>query len=201
MPKIAAPTVAEHHAAQRAALLQAGRTLIATKGAEAVTPGAVGTAAGLARSSVYQYFPTRTDLLAAIIEEAFTQASAAATQAVAHHTEPADRLVAHVRTSFALATAAEHRGFDGLDLHAMPADVRDRIHALHLEQVRPLIDACRDLGAPDPALAAGLIGGMLSAAARAVTAGAEPAATLAALLHAIHAGPLAPRPDSAAPLA
>ena len=56
MPRIDAPTVAEHHAQRRAALLAAAEELLAEQGVEAVTPAAVGARAGLARSSVYQYF-------------------------------------------------------------------------------------------------------------------------------------------------
>ncbi len=52
MPRIDAPTVAEHHQMRRAALMAAAGDLLATQGVESVTLGAVGAAAGLARSSV-----------------------------------------------------------------------------------------------------------------------------------------------------
>src|SRR5690606_28408530 len=70
MPKISAPTVAEHRAAQRAALVQAGEAVLIESGLGAVRPGAVCERAGLSRSSFYDYFSTRDDLLVAIAIDA-----------------------------------------------------------------------------------------------------------------------------------
>ena len=56
MPRISAPTVAQHRMRQRDALLHAATELLVSGGLSAVTPAAVGAAAGLARPSVYQYF-------------------------------------------------------------------------------------------------------------------------------------------------
>ena len=61
MPKISAPTVAEHRVRQRDALLHAATELLVDGGVSAVTPAAVGAAAGLARPSVYQYFSSGAD--------------------------------------------------------------------------------------------------------------------------------------------
>ncbi len=82
MPKINAPTVAEHRDQRRAALVHAGRDILASQGADAVTPAAVGAAAGIARSSVYQYFDSSVALLAAIVEESFPNATATLRDAV-----------------------------------------------------------------------------------------------------------------------
>ena len=57
MPRIDAPTVAEHHVMRRDAIIAAARDLLGTAGASAVTPAAVAGRSGLARTSVYQYFP------------------------------------------------------------------------------------------------------------------------------------------------
>lgn len=51
MPKISAPTVAEHRVRQRGALLRAAIELLVDGGVSAVTPAAVSAAAGLARPS------------------------------------------------------------------------------------------------------------------------------------------------------
>src|SRR5690606_41753595 len=66
MPKISAPTVAEHRVAQRAALLSAGESVLLESGLAGVSPRTVCERAGLARSSFYDYFATRDDLLVAI---------------------------------------------------------------------------------------------------------------------------------------
>ncbi|WP_062287679.1 TetR/AcrR family transcriptional regulator [Demequina phytophila] len=190
MPRIDAPTVAEHHRRRRAALVSAGRALLSERGAEAVTPARVGAAAGIARSSVYQYFPSTGDLLAAIVEEAFASATAQIRASLADLTAPRDRLDAYLRTAFALATGSEHRTFDAIDPASLPSATHGRIAALHDEQIAPLADAVRDSGAADPAIATQLVGGMLTAAARAVAHGADPDTTLTALLRAVHDGPV-----------
>lgn len=71
VPKITAPTVAEHRVAQERALIAAAVAIIAEDGVRGISPRAVCERAGLARSSFYEYFPSKDDLLAAIAVEAF----------------------------------------------------------------------------------------------------------------------------------
>ncbi|WP_406673984.1 helix-turn-helix domain-containing protein [Nonomuraea sp. N2-4H] len=70
MPRIQAPTVAEHRAAQRRALLDAAREILAETG-RPPTLARVAERAGLARSSLYQYFRSSGDLLNAVVEDVF----------------------------------------------------------------------------------------------------------------------------------
>ncbi|WNM26439.1 TetR/AcrR family transcriptional regulator [Demequina capsici] len=196
MPRIDAPTVAEHHALRRSALLEAGRTLLADDGPDAVTPKAVGAAAGIARSSVYQYFPSAAELMAAIVEDAFAQANAVLRDALYEADSPTGRLDAYLRTSLALATGHSHSIFDGVDLTTLPGHTLARIDELHREQMEPLLTAIRECGAREPGIAAQLVGGMLSAAARAVQLGADPADAERTLLEAVHHGPV-PHPPAA----
>ncbi|WP_062202743.1 TetR/AcrR family transcriptional regulator [Demequina salsinemoris] len=190
MPRIEAATVAEHHALRRAALLEAGRSLLASEGPDAVTPGAVGKAAGIARSSVYQYFPSTASLVAAIIEDAFERANAEILAAIGRADSPSDRLDAYLRASLDLASGSSHRMFDAIDPATLPPETLERIDALHREQMEPLATAVRDGGAADPEIAMTLIGGMLGAAAKAIQAGADPSSTADALVSAVHTGPV-----------
>ena len=57
--------MAEHRSMQRAALLDAARSLLSEGGTEALTFPALAERTGLARSSVYEYFRSR----AAVVEE------------------------------------------------------------------------------------------------------------------------------------
>lgn len=190
MPRIDAPTVAEHHELRRRALIAAGRTLLGEKGPDAVTPGAVGAAAGIARSSVYQYFSSTSELVAAIVEDAFESANATIRDALAATTDPRGRLEAYLTVSLALATGPSHRMFDEVDPASLPDATRARIDALHREQLAPLADAVASCGAPEPHLAVHLVAGMLHASARAIQAGADPAETERALLRAVRSGPV-----------
>ena len=56
MPQIDAPTVAEHRAQQREALLDAAEAILLADGHGALTFRALGERTGLARNSIYRYF-------------------------------------------------------------------------------------------------------------------------------------------------
>ncbi|MGV8966167.1 MAG: TetR/AcrR family transcriptional regulator [Cellulomonas sp.] len=172
MPRITAPTVAEHRTRQREALLAAATDLLVSQGAGAVTPGAVGAAAGLARPSVYQYFASGADLLAAVVEDAFPRANAELRAALDRASDPADRLDAYVRETLRLARDGAHRAAAALAAAPLPDQCRARLAELHREQAAPLLEALQDLDVPEPALTAQLLGGTLRAAMAALDGGA-----------------------------
>lgn len=190
MPKISAPTVAEHRARQRAAILAAAADLLATGGVAAVTPAAVGAATGLARSSVYQYFGSAAALVAAVVEDVFPKADASLRRALARATTPAERVEAYFRETLRMAAEGGHRTASALAGADLPAPYRARVAELHRERTKPFTDALRELGVPEPELTARLLGGMLDSAVRAIDAGARPGTvtrrTLALLRTALH---------------
>jgi AcrR family transcriptional regulator len=174
VPKISAPTVAEHRARQRAAILAAATELLTTQGAAAVTPAAVGAATGMARSSVYQYFGSAAELVAAVVEDAFPRADAALRAALEQAATPAERVEAYFRENLRLAAEGGHRAAMALAGTDLPPPCRQRIAQLHRERARPLAEALHDLGDPEPELTARLLGGVLDAAVRAMDAGSPP---------------------------
>lgn len=189
MPKIEAATVAEHHRMRRGALLAAGLELLTTGGPQALTPQAVGKAAGIARSSVYQYFPSTDELVAAVLDFAFDIAHAHVSQDLDDAGTPAERVTRLVEHGLANATDDTHRGFGQLDPGALTSDQRARLEALHRGALAPLEAALADLGADSPAFAATMVDAMTQAAARQIIAGADHDETRAALLDAVFRGP------------
>lgn len=190
VPRIEAATVVEHHEMRRAALIQAGSEILFSRGFDAVTPASVGAAAGIARSSVYQYFPSTTALLLAIIDEAFPQATAKLRGAVGRHDDPRAQVDAYLSAAFDFATDAEHTSFGAIPMEGLAAEVRDRLNALHREQYVPLLDALTRMGVKNVGLSAQFIGGLLESAVRAVSAGADRDTMRAALLAVVNSGPL-----------
>ena len=63
MPRITAPTIAEHVATQEAAVVAAARRLFVERGVAAVSIGDIATEVGLRRTSLYRYFPTKAHIL------------------------------------------------------------------------------------------------------------------------------------------
>ena len=173
MPRISAPTLAEHRARQREALLSAATELLVAQGPAAVTPAAVGGAAGLARSSVYQYFGSSGAIIAAIIEDAFPRSSAALRAATEGLTAPLEIMEAFVRELLRQAAEGAHRPATALRGAELPPECLERLDELHAEQIAPFRAALLQLGLPDPRTTGILVSGMLQAAVSAVDGGAE----------------------------
>lgn len=146
MPRITAATVAEHRAQQHAALLKAARELLEQQGPSAVTPAAVGARVGLARSSVYDYFPATADILVALAQEAFS-AWADTVRRATDAAEPGwDRLATYVGETIRLAAGGAHSVAMSLSGVGLPDAARERIRALHHELTAPAALALAELG-------------------------------------------------------
>lgn len=166
MPRIEAPTVAEHRARQHAALLDVAERLLRDGGWNALTFAALGSGAGLARSSVYEYFETRGDAAVAVCERAFARWQERIETAMAEAATPAEQVAAYVRAQLALVVAGEHR--IGAQIARAPLDpaARARIGAWH-GRWRGLLHApLGALGVAEPELAAGHVQGVVEAATR-----------------------------------
>lgn len=188
MPKISAATVAEHRARQREGLVAAATEILVERGVSAVTPAAVGARAGLARSSVYQYFSSTHDLIASIVEDSFPRNNQRIQGAVARATTPLGKVDAYVEQVLGLAAEGVHRAASALIVADLPQQCRARLAELHAEQAAPLVLALRDLGVPDPDLTAALVGGLLHSAMSAIERGISPKAVTARTLELIHHG-------------
>ncbi|HYO86956.1 MAG TPA: TetR/AcrR family transcriptional regulator [Dermatophilaceae bacterium] len=182
MPRIDAPTVAQHREQRRRQVVRNAAALLRRSGPAAVTPAAVARASGLARTSVYQYFPTSAELVAAAVEESFIAA--------------ADRLDLAVRTAgpdprarlHGYARAVLHAARDGhhpatLELGAeLPPPYRARLRELHRQIVGPLVGLLRDWPVADPERTAGLALAVFTELTALVGRGADPEETL---MHAV----------------
>lgn len=164
MPRISEPTVAAHRAHQRATLVAAAHALLLSEGPAAVTPAAVGAQAGLARSSVYQYFSSANALLATVVEGAFPAWAHALEQAVAGHEDPREQVDAYVRTSLLRFGSGEHKLAGALNGLALPAACEQRLGELHGALLAPLVAALTALGVVSPGTTAVLINGAIGAA-------------------------------------
>ncbi|GAA3549670.1 TetR/AcrR family transcriptional regulator [Nocardioides daeguensis] len=63
MPRITGASIAEHVAAQEAAVVAAAQRLFAERGVAAVSLGDIAAEVGLRRTSLYRYFPTKGHIL------------------------------------------------------------------------------------------------------------------------------------------
>jgi AcrR family transcriptional regulator len=172
VPRIQAPTVAEHRAAQHRALLDAARQILAETG-EPPTLSRVAARAGLARPSLYQYFKSAEDLLNAVVQDVFPRWSARVTAAMDAAPTPADRVLAYVRTNFELITEGEHALATVLAEVAPGDTVAEQSRAMHRQLLEPLAETLRHLGVPTVPETAEMINAIVFAGSRLIESGTD----------------------------
>jgi AcrR family transcriptional regulator len=193
MPRISAPTVAEHRQRQRAALLDAAEVVIVDSGVSGLTFVAVAQRAGLARSSVYEYFPSPAALLAELVVDRMRGWGAATGERLATINDPAERVAEYVRLSLSSA-GPEHRSLaQAVSASELPPECAEALVLLHADMVSPLVKALRDLNVADPDRAADHVNGVIEAARRSIQSGAdariETQSAIGFILAAVAAGP------------
>ncbi|WP_114424210.1 TetR/AcrR family transcriptional regulator [Nocardioides houyundeii] len=180
MPKIQAATVAEHRGRQVRALLDAARALLAETG-QAPALGAVGARAGLARSSVYQYFDSREDLLAAVVADVFPDWARQVREQVDAAETPGARVWAYVQANVHLFASSEQAVARALAAVVEPRLLKAPMEAFHRQLQEPLLAALTELGEARPQQVAELIDSMVMQVSRSLAAStAEAAATVRA---------------------
>lgn len=180
MPRISAPTVAEHRSRQRSALIAAAREELLLNGPSAVTPAAVGKRAGLARSSVYEYFSSAPEILAEMAVAALHD-WADELEAALEHSEPgAARLEDYIRISLRMVADGKHALAEALAGAALPEEKHAEFAILHVALLRPVTRAVEELGLDQPGVRVQLVQGVVDSATRQIEAGADPDAVTAA---------------------
>jgi AcrR family transcriptional regulator len=163
MPQIDAPTVAEHRAQQREALLDAAEAILLEAGHGSLTFRALGERTGLARNSIYRYFSSRDDLIAALCERDMPRWLQELDEAMAAADGPDARVAAFVSTQLRLVAHGSHRMAQLLGDAPLGPAVRARINAL---AYRPAALLEPELGPEDPQLVAQLVQGVVNAGVR-----------------------------------
>ena len=171
MPRISADTVAQHRANRLRALLDAGRELVTEGGPEALTLAALARRVGLSRPSLYEYFRSREELVAAIVIDELPEWGRHLDRAVAAAEGTPAKIEAYLRTELEIIVDGSHGAVVALSAHALPDSSRDQIKAEHERLLAPLVAVLRAADVPRPELRAMLVHGMVEAAARTLTPG------------------------------
>ncbi|MFE9170158.1 TetR/AcrR family transcriptional regulator [Streptomyces kebangsaanensis] len=164
--------MAEHRSMQRAALLDAARTLLSESGTEALTFPALAERTGLARSSVYEYFRSRAAVVEELCEVDFPVWAAEVSAAMAAAGGPEAQVEAYVRKQLELVGDRRHRAVVAISASELDAGAREKIRAAHGGLVAMVVEALGELGHEQPRLAAMLVQGVVDAAVRRIELGA-----------------------------
>ncbi|WBO69190.1 MULTISPECIES: TetR/AcrR family transcriptional regulator [Streptomyces] len=170
--------MAEHRSMQRAALLDAARSLLSEGGTEALTFPALAERTGLARSSVYEYFRSRAAVVEELCEVDFPLWAAEVAAAMELADSAEGKVEAYVRRQLALVGDRRHRAVVAISASELDAGAREKIRAAHGGLVAMIGEALAELGHEQPRLAAMLLQGVVDAAVRRIELGAaeDPAA-------------------------
>jgi AcrR family transcriptional regulator len=163
VPRITEPTVAAHRARRLDELLSAARDLVRENGPDAVSIAEVARRVGLSRPALYEYFSSRDELLAAILDDEMPRWQAELADAVAAADSLSEQVEAHVRTQLRLARDEGHAAA-AIAVHAVAEPALARIRTAHRAILDPLTAALGKAGVDAPELRAYLVQGVVNAA-------------------------------------
>ena len=169
MPRIDAPTLAEHREQRRDALLEAAASVLRESGT--VTMATVAERTGLSRSAVYEYYRSAADLIADVVVDELTAWIDHLALAVADVFEPRERLEAWIRASLAYVADGRHSLVRAAGDATLPPVRRAQVQALHRELAAPIHEALREIGVADADRIASYVWGVMESATRRIEAG------------------------------
>lgn len=185
MPRINAANIAEHVRQQEESILRAAAQLFAEKGVAATDLGDIAKAVGLARPSLYRYFPDKDHILLRWFERELEPVIAQGDAIIDSAGRPEERLVRWMDFQLDYIRNPEHDLAPTLtqEIGAVSPQVQAAIgqgHARLYGTLRRLVDEALDAQhrprAPrrDAAVVTRLLGGLLQAAAQSSIDGADP---------------------------
>ena len=169
VPRIAAPTLAEHREQRRDALVEAAASVMRESGS--VTMAAVAERTGLSRSAVYEYYRSAADLIADVIVDELAAWIDHLAVAVDGIDDPRQRLETWIRASLAYVADGRHALVRAAGDATLPPVRRAQVQSLHRELAAPIHSALCELGVTDPDRSASYVWGVVETATRHIEAG------------------------------
>jgi len=172
MPRINAPTLAEHVAHQEAAVIEAARRLFDARGVRQVSLGDIADAVGLRRTSLYRYFPTKAHIVQRWFDLTMAPLIEASREAVDAKGSASARLDRWLDVQLDFMLDDEHTALVAAsgEMDDLPDDIREQIGAQH----RDLYGTLTPLLTGDPTVVRVrilLIAGLVRSAAELARAG------------------------------
>lgn len=174
MPKIAAPTVAQHRAMVQRRLVDAAEEIMRSGEPEKLTAGVVTAAAGIARNSIYRYVDSVDDLRGLVLERYLPAWLDAVEAELEPLEEPEDRIVAWVAANVRQAGITGHGWLMTLSHGITPSPATRRVMEKAHRVMRETLSQAWGTLVPDPArcaVAAALTRGVLESAFRQLDSG------------------------------
>jgi AcrR family transcriptional regulator len=141
MPRIAAANIEEHIRLQTGRILDAARDLFSKKGYGYTDIGDIAKSIGLARNSIYRYYPSKDHILVAVMQRDMAPYLQEVEALSFRITDPVERIDAWLDLQIELATGPCQATMKMLgDMVEVPAESRQEISALH-EPLRTVLES------------------------------------------------------------
>jgi AcrR family transcriptional regulator len=192
VPRISAASVAEHVARQEAAVVEAAIGLFLEHGYRSVSLADIAEAVGLARNSLYRYFPGKEHILLAWLRREMPDQARRAAAAIDPDAPPVDQVLAWARFQLDYAREPVHQLLAAMGeiAHELDPEARAELadsHRLVLEPVQAMLEAAGVRDAADRQARTSLLFGLVLGAARHEEVGGEEALVRARLEDAVRA--------------
>jgi AcrR family transcriptional regulator len=180
VPRISAASVAEHVARQEQAVFDAAIGLFTTRGYGAVTLADIAAEVGLARNSLYRYFPDKAAILLRWYRAELPAQATRSSELLAGDDAPSVRLLRWAEAQIDYARRPEHALIAAMAEAApdLGADARAELIESHHQLLAPVTDALASTGLAGDELDAAtelLWGLVLAQAGRELRVGDDPA--------------------------
>jgi AcrR family transcriptional regulator len=176
MPRIDAESIAAHVRIQTARILDAAARLFRERGYRHTDLEDIAAAVGLARNSLYRYYPGKDHILLACVRRDMLPFVAGLQALGTRYPDPMERLLAWLDAQLEMATGPAHATL------AMVAEIREAgpelarqleaLHALPAGVIEATITELLRGGRRDVRVVTGLVAGLVDAAARQLLRGA-----------------------------
>jgi AcrR family transcriptional regulator len=148
-PKIQAATVVEQRQMRQRQLIDAALSIALESGAANITVAAVAKRAGLARSSMYEYFSSSADLIADLVIEELALYQKRLAQAVKGTEDPYQHIELWIAAALQYVVDGRHLLIKSLNAAAIPEFRRDEISQGHRNLMTTISAPLQKIGLTD----------------------------------------------------
>jgi len=148
-PKIQAATVVEQRQMRQRQLIDAALSIALESGAANITVAAVAKRAGLARSSMYEYFSSSADLIADLVIEELALYQKRLAHAVKETQDPYQHIELWIAEALQYVVDGRHMLIKSLNAATIPEFRRDEISQGHRNLMTTISAPLQDIGLTD----------------------------------------------------
>ncbi len=171
MPHIETATLAQHRDWRRGQLIEAATSIALESGGGAITVSAVAERAGLARTSVYEYFSSSSDIVADLVIDELKNFTAILKESIRGCDLPYECIESWVAAALHYIADGRHLLAKALNATSLPQERTAAIGAAHRALLAPLHEALEGMGVKDIAQALAYIQATTDVASKRIEAG------------------------------